>query len=227
MRKITVMLSLFLAVATTGCISSIVKNAVKDTPIANRIDIHSGARKGDYAVLKSVKNEELKKDPGASMMAGETTTTISVVQKGGGYITIRQEVATSMIAAGFMNNLVFEITADYSGNVVKGFLIDTESGEKTPLKIAKAGDKNYYASKPVSAAQMQKWGIPARITVPAGTFSVTGRMVKHDDSENFVVFLMNPGVKFGHVASYSVYPDSETGELKSQKALELIEQGRK
>jgi pyrrolidone-carboxylate peptidase len=116
-----------------------------------------------------------------------------------------------MIAAGFMNNLVFEITADYSGNVVKGFMIDTESGERTLLKIAKPGDKNYYASKPVTAVQMQQWGIPTRITVPAGTFTVTGRMVKHDDSDNYVDFLMNPKVKFGHVASYSVYPDQETG----------------
>jgi intergrase/recombinase len=70
MRKITVMLSFLLAVSTTGCISAIVKNAAKDTPIANKIDIHSGARTGDYAVLKSVKSDELKKEASASMNGG-------------------------------------------------------------------------------------------------------------------------------------------------------------
>ncbi|MBN2041338.1 MAG: hypothetical protein JW864_14960 [Spirochaetes bacterium] len=226
MKKVTAILLLLMAVSTIGCLSSIVKNAAKDTPISNKIDIHSGAAKGDYAVLKSVKNDEMKNDATASMMTGETTTTFKIVKKGSGHLTIRQEISTSMIGASFMNNLVFEITSDYKGNVVKGFLIDADSGERTPLKIAKQGDDNYYAAKPVSASQLKKWGIPTRIKVPAGIFSVKGIMSKSDDSENIVVFLMNPKAKFGHVASYSVYPDPDTGEMKAYKALELVKQGR-
>ena len=227
MKRFNITAVLLCIMLSTGCLSAIVKNSVKDTPIANRIDIHSGARTGDYAVLRAI-NSETSKDPAASMLAGNTTSTMKVLKKSNGYITIGQETSTSMIGGGFMNSLVFQITADYRGNVRSGCMIDTRSGEKTPLKIARNGDKNYYHVKTVSNTQLRKWGIPTRITVPAGTFSVTGKAsVNTDGSESITVFLVNPGVKFGHVATYAVYPDSETGVMTARRVLELVEQGRK
>ncbi len=224
MRKIITLLFILSALIFTGCIGSLVKNAAKDTPIANKIEMHKWARTGDYAVYKSIPNTQ--GDQTAQALAGNTQVTLKVISAAGNTVTIRHETQTSMFGAGFMNNLVFQITADKKGNVLKGYMIDSDSNEKTPLKIAKQGDQNYKMFKNMNTAELRALNIPTRITVPAGTFKVYAKEATDTTNGTRTIYLYNPAVKFNQVATYVVYSNSETGKKEVKRVLELVQQGR-
>ncbi len=211
MKKIScaVLISAFLF--GTGCLSAIIKSAVKDTPVANKIVLHSNPRVGDYALLKGGDEQQ-------------SYAKYSIVSKKGSLYVIRIETGVIIPGIGEMGKVTFEMNADRAGNVSSAFLVD--GAERTPLKVAAPGDVSYLKPTSLTAAEKSKLEIPSRITVGAGTFNVTPLAYSqvNEGVEQKIVYLMNKSVKFGHVASY-VYT-IEGDDITKSKALELAEQGR-
>ena len=226
--RLTVLVAVMLS--TTSCLKSIVKSTIEKEPIANKIALHSNPRKGDYAIYKVVPSSKALQDPTAKMLQGETTVEIKITDVKNGLFVLQQKTKTTMVASSFMNDLVFEMYCDKSGNIKKAVLIDKSSGERKNLKIAAPGEKNYNMLKTVSRAEMSKYGIPSSVKTSAGNFSVSdaaSNNAEKNPENGFVIYVMNNKVKFKHIASFAVYKNSDSGEVESSKNLVLVEQGRK
>ncbi len=224
MKKIVLVIAVMALMVNVGCLGGYVKDEIKNQPIANKMYIHSSPKKGDYAVLKMV-TQAAAANPQAAAMMGSTELTMKIKSSRGGLFTIHQSTETSTFGAGFMNDIEFDLVIDRNGNVKRGTLIETDTNTRTKLKIAKNGDKNYRKLIAVTSTQLKKWNIPTRITVPAGTFSVTAKRIKGENDE-VVVQLSSKRAKFGHVASYSV-TDAFGSNPKSFRIVELVRQGRR
>jgi len=212
MKRIKILTLLIVLAMSTSCINMIIKNSVKDTPLGNKMPLHSNPRVGDYAVLKA--------------SDGHVQMTLKITSKSGANYVIKSDTGTILPGIGYMNNLTLEIHVDRRSNVKKGFLID--GSERTPLKIAKPGDPEYMSVVRLSRAEASKLDLPRKITVGAGTFPVTATAYKmnKEDGEHRIVHLTNRRVKFTQVAAYTYYKN-EDGTFTRQKSLELAEQGRK
>ena len=208
---------------STSCIKSIITGAVKDTPISNKVMLHSSPRVGDYAEY------QLSASAYDNPMQGETKVTVRIASKEKGLFRVVQKTTTTMPYGGFMNDIIIEILCDASGNVKEGWLIDNETKEKTKLQIAKPGDQAYNMYRPFSAAGMKKYNIPTTVSVKAGKYSVKGITYTDeiDAEKGATVVLLSSKVKFQQVAAYAIYKNAETGEVESKMTLELIAQGNK
>lgn len=228
-RLLTLLVAVLISVSTTSCLKQMVKSAAKSAPVANKILLHSSPRVGDYAIYKVVPSAQSQTDPSTQMMQGETTTEIRIVGKVGNLFKINQTTNTTMIASRFMNDLVFELHSDAQGNIKKAFMIDKSSKERSELQIAKPGDKAYNLYNPLSSTEISKYRIPTKVTVPAGTFYTKAYSTtkNRNADEGFTVNLYSSKAKFQLTATYVVYNDPETGKIKAERNLELIEQGRK
>ncbi len=222
MKKVIYTSMIIALFSLTSCLKSIVTSAVKDTPISNKVLMHSSPRVGDYAEYKVTGTVD-------NPLQGDTTVTLKIESKEGSLYRVVQRTSTTMAYGGFMNDIVIEILCDASGNVKAGYLIDKESNEKTKLKVAKPGDDAYNMYRSFSSASMKQYGIPSTVSVKAGKFSVKAITYKDQiDVENgTAVILLNSRVKFQQVAAYAIYKNGETGEVESKMTLELVAQGNK
>lgn len=221
MKKIISLTAVLSALLLTSCMSMIVKNTIRDTPIGNKIILHDNAKTGDYAVYRAGLSDE---DPQAQAMMGETTVNVQIVSAKGNDVHIRHATNSTGMSGMFVNNIVFEIFSDKEGNVKRGTYNDGK--ETIELKIAGPGDENYNEFLPLKKADRDAWNIPERITVPAGTFDVEA--MYYNDKQNTddiqAVYLGSKKAKFYHVATILV--NKKEGNRLST-VLELVEQGNR
>ena len=220
MKKVILLIVATSALILTSCMSMIVKNTIKDTPITNRIVLHNNVRQGDYAVYRTLTDIG---DPQLETVTGETTVRIEVESVNGNEIHIKQTTNSTGMSGMFVNNIVFNMITDKDGNVKSASYTDGE--EIVPLKIAQPGDDIYNEYQKVNKSDHKKWNIPENITVPAGTFKVDAMYYndKKYEDKNDIFYMGTKKVNFYHVAT--MITDEDTRELK--KITELIEQGTK
>lgn len=213
MRFILFSMVTFMVLLTTSC-ASLVKSAVKDAPITNRIFLHPSPKVGDYARLDLKMAGDSKQ---AAMMRGSSFSEMEIVDISGGKITIEHKVTNTGMMA-LAGNLHFRYITDMDGNVMKGYFV--EGANKTAMKIAKPGDDAYNPFKVISKEDMESWNAPYTISVAAGEFKCTPYYYKDPKNpEKKVIYYINEDVKFGHVASYVV--DMDNG---SRVSMELTKQ---
>lgn len=210
MRKFLLASLVLMTLMGTSCIKSIVSSAAKDSKVNNRMMLHSNPRVGDYAIFR-----------GAS---SQVQMTMKIKSKRGGLYIVTSDTAFG-VSGKYMTTLLLELHVTRSGYVKKAYVV--ESSGKTPLQIARKGDKEYMVMTRVTGSQLRAMKIPRRVTVPAGTYSVTPVVFKskQDGQDVRTVHLVNKRVKFGMVAAYTY--NYEGGKYDKLKSMELVEQGRK
>ncbi|MBN1969247.1 MAG: hypothetical protein JXR48_02585 [Candidatus Delongbacteria bacterium] len=212
MRTIMMFTFVSFMLLTISC-ASMVKSAVKDSPISNKVFIHKNPKIGDMAVLESVVD---KNNPQASFI-GKTTSTMTVKDIKGDLVTVKHDITSSGMMS-ISGDMFFEYVVDLDGNVKSAVLI--EGSERTPLKIAQPGDKGYNQFDEVSTEDMQKYNAQETITVPVGTFECTARYYVDPKKNGEVqIYYTSDEIPFCHIASYVVY---ENDGYKVQPIVELV-----
>ncbi len=212
MKKILLPLLFIALLGSTSCLSTIVSQAAKSSKVNNKMVLHSNPRVGDYAILKG--------------SAGNTQMKLEIVKISHGLYVVRSETGVGMTGVGFMASLVVELHVTRSGIVKKAFVV--EGTQYTPIQIARKGDPEYMTVVRLTSSEKRELDVPSRITVPAGTYSVSSVAFKSqkNDTEQRTVNLTSSRVKFGMVASY-VYVKNSDGSFSRHQGFELAEQGRK
>ncbi len=211
MKKIFIPI-LALAVIQTGCLGSLIRNSIKDTPIANKMIIHSGARVGDYAVLQGPD--------------GKSQITMRIKRYAGSLLVIETDTSSNLFRLGMSSVAKIEIWATRSGSIRRGYLID--GTERIPLKIAKYGQNGYLKKIRLSYSLKKKLGITNKIKVPAGTYYIKATAFKStkDTRDQISVYMTSRRVKFLQVATYVFLKDPD-GEYQRVSSMELVKQGRR
>gem|GEM_PF-1648276 len=214
MRKIILLAVTGVIILSMSCLGGMIRDSIVETPINNKMMIHSYPRVGDYAEYRESNNAVYSK--------------YSITGRSGRYFIIRLETGTLITGGIIMSKIIIEMYADRYGNIAKGYYV--EGAKRTPLKVAKNGDKAYMNLIPLSYREKRQLNIPRRITVPAGTFNVRSKAFRVRSKEKNsqyekVVYLTNNRVKFGYVATYT-FRKGDSGVFERQGALTLYSQGR-
>jgi len=191
-KKIIILLFLsILVIFNVSCWKQFVKSVGTTLIYNNKILLHKNPRVGDYAIYKNYYENAIN------------TMTRKIIKVENNRITMTVEQNSSDDQR--LNDLYWEIITDPSGNVIDMYQIDKEDNSRAQLKIAKQpGEgfiKEYANTFGIAGSSIQ---IPGKITVPAGTFTVSTKskftQEKYTISE--IDYLINDKVPFLEVYSY-------------------------
>ena len=138
----------------TGCLSSMIKNIIKDSPVPNWIGIHENPRVGDYAIHRQ-KNGNLVR--------------YEIMSEEGELYEVSQRFIKTTLVTSTLKTFSVNVFVDKNGYVKKAFFVDLKSKKRDRLKVARTGDLGYIEDPKVVH---NKNIITTEVVTEAGTFMV-------------------------------------------------------
>lgn len=208
MRRAVLVILAAMASSSAGCQTMLVKQ-MQAAPIENRLYLHAGFKKGDYALYEAMEGRMQVRLEIADVRPGEVEVHLSWPEAPG--------------HVGFMTNLVRRMVLTEGGEVTRAFIEDRTTGRRDPLRIAGPGDSNYIGElKEVDF----KAGQP--MATPAGTFQVRRVLMYGIHLDNMIVsqrvttsLFLDPSVRFGLLRRVDVYETRLPLLRLYQQALDL------
>jgi hypothetical protein len=202
-----------------GCLSSYIKNEIKQTDVGQKINIHENPQIGDYAVLKDSEDDT------------EMIQEIIDIKNNSVHIKFRikfnlDSLFTTLM--GSVNNSHFEFLTDKKGKTLEAYFIDPENNEKDILGISNEKIKTHIVEGDYL------------ITTKAGNFKT--KLVWHTEKDEegilYNITFLSKNVKFNTVRSFTFSSKKKFEKFislsinkkikyKPENIIELVKQGKK
>lgn len=174
-----------------GC-ASVVVAPMREVKASNRVFLHESPKAGDYAVYGNADGSHLMKR--------------EIIEIRGDVIEIRTSFPKTPAIISPLRDISFGSFVRRDGTVLEAWMLDSRTGKKTALVIARAGDYNY-----IGEGSLMTLPSPETIITKAGTFR-TDKVVVFTQRMNLLgvalqttsVWYFDPHVKFGLVRQHNI-----------------------